>query len=191
MIAHSYGSFLAIILSTYLESKGKKGYVTNIDGSPVGLNHLTRNELKNKTEAEFDNYILTYIASILDQNIDKSLFNFFANYQSWDEKLEKFLEIVSHQSLYTTDVFRSVMNALRNRIESMRYETEDLGYVLNTRCTLIKPTEEFMLLKSENLELDKYFKQEIDIIQLEGNHQSIIENPELVIKLNEIHSSIL
>ncbi|KAL7036629.1 hypothetical protein ACKWTF_008882 [Chironomus riparius] len=191
LIAHSYGNFLAIILGTFLESRGKKGHISNIDGSPVVLNTVTRIQCQRRTEGEFNDYILTYISSLIDQNIDKNLFKVFANYETWDEKLEKFLEITSYQHLYTKDVFRSVVNAFRNRINSVIYEIEDLGYLQSTKCTLFKPSDDFAPLESENLELEKYFKQSIDVFKLEGNHQSIIENPKLVTILNDIHKKIL
>jgi len=191
LIAHSYGNFLAIIIGTFLESRGKKGYISNIDGSPIVLNAVTRIRCQRRTEGEFNDYILTHISSLIDQNIDKSLLKVFANYESWDEKLEKFLEITSYQHLYTKETFRSVINAFRNRLNTVINEIEDLGYLQSTKCTLFKPSDDFARMESENQELDKYFKQSIDVLTLDGNHQSIIENPKLVTILNDIHKKIL
>lgn len=165
-------------------------HITNIDGAPDILSAAVKLQAENKTENEFYDYILNYSLIMIYQSVDKGMLELIIAEETWERKLEKFLELASAQETFSINYLRLIMNALVNRARSMMYETETLGYLDKTKCTLIKPTEELVLNSSENYDLNKYFEQDVEVINLEGNHQSVLDNPKLISVLNDVHSKI-
>jgi fatty acid synthase len=190
MIAHSFGNYLAMKLTCLLEALGKKVFITNIDGAPDVLSYAVQLQIENKTENEYYDYVLCYTLSVINQNIDKEMLDAIITETSWDTKIVKFIEYVSTQKGFNPDQLRSSMKAVTNRGWIMMNDTGKLGYLDNTKCALIKPSDEMVVHSQENYGLNKFFKQDVKIINLEGNHHSVLENPKLSQIVNELHSQI-
>ncbi|KAG5679912.1 hypothetical protein PVAND_009448 [Polypedilum vanderplanki] len=187
IIAHSFGNFLAIKLAKFFESVGKEIFIANVDGSPSVLSKAVSLHLENKNEKDFYDSVLCYTATIITQNVDKEELDAITKEDTWENKLNKFFECVSSQKTFRKETLRVTMKSVVNRILIMKNDAEKLEVLKNTKCALIKPSEEIIANQKDNYDLDKYFKQEVKIINLEGDHNSILENEKLPQILNDLY----
>jgi fatty acid synthase, animal type len=177
-------------LASELEKEGKKGSITAIDGSPL-LSRLMQAQSDKKDETEYGSYILTYILSLLYQTVEKSMTEEIVKCESWEDKLECFLELAADQKIYSKSYLRNVANSALNRAKIIKNTSdEQLDFIRLYSCTFIRPTQLTREHESECYNFDTFFEQKIDVINLEGNHQTVIDNPDLVIVLNKLHSKI-
>lgn len=191
MIAHSYGSYVALKLAEKLEAEGKYGVITFLDGAPTLIRALASDHYKNSNdEASIQNSVIIYIFSNVFGTVDDNFVNKVSSLGTWNEKVDLILEFTNMQKQYGKEYLRSILNALVNRVKIIMTTDVKISSLKSTLATLVRPTIASVKNISENYDLDVNFKEKVDVMYLEGNHFSLLENPLLLETLNNVHSTL-
>lgn len=186
LIAHSFGSFFALKLAEKLESQGKSGTITFIDGAPIYLKMLTAGRYQ--TDDQLQNDIIDFITAgsmkgVLDlQSVSASL--------TWDEKIKHVLSFITDQQKYGKDYLRLLLHAVFNRMKIALYTDAKISSLEKTKSILIRPKVAWIPNINEHYDLQVNFKEKVRLSYLDGTHFTILENPMLLDTLNQIHSEI-
>jgi hypothetical protein len=166
-----------------------KGRVTVIDGSATMFRGIMGSQGKNQSEEELQNYVLAYLVSIFYQNVDRSKLAYLTEEQTWDGKCNKTLDLVLELGYqYSKEDLKHCFNACYNRAHIMATITDGtLGYVKDSRCLFVKPTEVTYDHENESYDMENYFKEKVEVAHVEGNHQTIISNPKMAEILKNVH----
>lgn len=187
LIGHSFGALIAINLASIFEKSGKKGRVTVIDGSPEMFETILKNQRLGHDELQ--DFVLCYIVSIFYQNVERSKFSCFLLEKTWEAKCNKTVELILELGYqYSKEDLYHCLNACYSRAMIMSgIPKGSLGFIRNSKCLFIRPTEETLKHENETYDMKDYFEQNVDVTHIEGNHQSIISNLQMVKILNQIH----
>lgn len=188
MIAHSYGSFVALKLAELLEKRGKSGRITFIDGAPAMLKTVASETYKAQTEEEIQNAVLAFSFTVLFKTIDETFVKECLCQPTWKEKVEKATSHQEAQKAYNKDYLELMLNAIVKRVQIMLSSDIKLCSAERTQATLIRPTKATLSNATECYDLDVNFKDKVDVKYLEGDHFSVLENPEMIATLNNLHS---
>lgn len=190
MIAHSYGSYVALKLAETLEAEGKSGVISFLDGAPALIRALTSEHYKVVTDDAIQNSIIIYSYSTIFGTIDEEFVTKVLSLKTWNEKVEYCLEFSNNQKQYGKEYLRNILHALINRVKIVMTTDIKISSLSNTTAKLIRPTVASVKNIKEDYNLDVNFNDPVDVSYLEGNHFSILENPLLLETLNNIHSKI-
>lgn len=170
-----------------------KGQLTLIDGSPEMLGTIVKTHMIGKTESDFQNYVLGYLVTLMYQNVDsRKKLEYLLTSETWDEKCEKTVDLLLELGYkYGRDDMQCLLNAYYGRAFLLQSEIEETySLIEKSSCMFIKPSETTLEHQSETYELKKYFKNNVEILNVQGNHQSMLENPEMIQILNDINGKI-
>lgn len=190
LIAHSYGSYIALKMAQKLESLGKTGHITFIDGAPDLIKTLALETYKMDSDAEIQNSVIKHIFANVYSNIGEDFAKEVLSQPSWAEKVEKIVELSTVQKVYGKEYLKLMLNALVNRIKIILKTDTKISSIEHCSSTLLRPNTMSVTNISESYELDKNFKKKVEVIFMDGNHFSILENPKLVEQLNTTHSQL-
>lgn len=193
LIAHSFGSYIALKLAEKLESLGKIGHITFIDGAPVFLKTLAVEHFKERTDLEWvQNAVLVNILSnILREIVDDEFILEVLKQQTWAEKTNMLADYPKFKNLYGKEYSNAVMNALAYRVWIILTGDTTITSLSNTSALLVRPNTASVTNISENYDLDVNFKKGlVEVNYLDGDHFSILENPKLMETVNGLHPHI-
>lgn len=193
LIAHSFGSYIALKLAEKLESLGKAGHITFIDGAPAFLKALTVEHIKERTDIEYvQNVVLgNILANTLRDVVDDEFILQVFKQPTWAEKTNMLADYPKFLNLYGKEYSNAIMNALVNRIRLVLMADTTISSLTNTTALLVRPITVSVINISENYDLDVNFKEgHVDVNYLDGDHFSILENPKLMETVNQLHASI-
>lgn len=191
MIAHSYGSYVALKLAEILESNGKSGHISFIDGSPLLIKTLTLEHYKVKTDEAIQNSIVGHLLSNIFTTLDDDFVRDVFSQQTWNEKIHKLVHYSEVHNFYKKDYLKLMLIALVNRIKIILNTDVKISSISKCTSTLIRPNTASLSNVCENYDLDINFKEtKTNIIFLDGNHFTILENPSLLEIITESHKNI-
>lgn len=187
IISHSFSTFLALKIAEKLESLGKTGHISSIDGSPSFIKKLVM--LQFKTEDVIQNLLVVLICSNIFTILDETFIKEVLAYKTWEEKVEKLTSL--DQNVYGKEYLKLMANALFNRVKTV-FNSETLKISkLKSTSMLIRPNSASLTNIDEAYDLDENFKKKVKVTFLDGNHFSILENPSLIELLNLLHSELI
>jgi len=182
LIGYSFGSLLALKIAHKLESMDKIGKLILIDGAPSYLSKITKNLLPvNFTENDVQTLIFIGVCKrIFEKNFKDALKQVLFK-SSWNDRLDKFIEMASELSNYNVEFGRKMMTTMYNRVKMLaNSEKNTFAKLGTTRVELVKPTEAATSDIDEDYELSKIVQQKISIHVMEGDHSSMLTNSKLI-----------
>lgn len=191
LVAHSYGSIFATRIASILESHGKKGHITYIEGSPAMIKNAIQVQYAHLSDEQVDNKILKQVSEILGVSVDEDKFEDVFQESSWPIKIIKILEVTDKQQQYSLQYVEKIINALRNRIRmflSPDFKITDKLTI--STATLVKASNQFLVGFGEDFNLNENISTKINIFTLEGDHFSVLENSKLTEILHDDHEKI-
>lgn len=191
IIAHSFGTLLALKFADILEGQGKLGQLSLIDGSPLLLKMAAMEMLpEGSPEVEVQNLILKHMMSLVIPNIPETANMEVLSLTSWEEKASKVVEMAAKEHAYSKDYLAKFLNGIVNRNFMMAQIDPDAKQKLNSKSLLMRSTKPMILDIIEDYGLSSNFKEKLELVFVEGDHLSMLESPVLVEVLNKIHSSM-
>ncbi|KAL7037047.1 hypothetical protein ACKWTF_009050 [Chironomus riparius] len=186
IVGYSFGAMVAIELTKMLERGGKKGKLLLIDGAPTFLKKLVVDQMPMTDSDEAVQTVL--LAGVLrtvypDEKAD--VLQIMANNPTWEDRVDRLMEMAKDQYIYSTDYLRLMANCLFQRIKMVLNYKHDPKNMMKSPVTLIRPTEISIVDVEEDYGLHKITNGIISIKYIEGNHFSMLENPKLVQIINE------
>lgn len=190
MIAHSYGSYIALKLAEILEANGKTGHVTFIDGSPLMIKTIACEYYKVRTDDAIQKSVIGHILSTVFTDLDDEFVKNVSSEPTWEGKVDKIAHFSDAKKIYAEEFMRLMLIALLNRVKIILDTDIKISNIVNSTSSLIRPNTSSVANISENYDLDINFKNPVEVMFLDGNHITILENPSLVEVLNNLHATI-
>jgi fatty acid synthase, animal type len=189
LVGYSFGSMLTLKLAKGLENFGKIGKVTTIDGSPKFLKRLALEHLPSNFSEELIQAItLTNTVFMCIPDDDGTILRAIMEEPTWDAKLTKFCELYRDKRIYTEEYAKKIINALVNRLLlTTSIDLTSFAILQRTPLTLIRPSMASLQDIDDDYGLSRYTPNQIAINTVEGNHATILENPQLAQTINSIH----
>lgn len=179
---------LAIKIASTLEKLEKYGKVVLVDGAPkflqkLGVEHLPQNFTEDDVRS------ITLINTIFTcyPDDDGTVVKAVLSEKSWDDRIKKFIELYPGEKPYSEDYGVKILNALVNRIMlTSTMSLKEFPRVQNAPVTLIRTTEPTISDVEKDYGLAEYFMNVIDVMYLEGNHATVLDNPKLSETINGV-----
>lgn len=201
LVGHSFGALIALRVASLLEKLGKYGHVISIDGSPTFLKRLAGGLVESKSvdhQLDDDSLMLLFKQFCDIESFDKfnSLLTKCKNRQS---KLKLFIECLPNKmrTLYSQQYLENMTAAILNRMKiiiNLDNENDELAALMNNKLksviTLIRPTQASFIDIAEDYGLQNFSEHPVAVKYVEGNHLSVLENPDLANVINNITDSI-
>lgn len=186
LIGYSFGSLLTLEVAKLLESKGKKGSVTFIDGSPQFIHKVANLVVPDGNDESIQAIILLTCSRLLFPDEHNEIVKRVFSHNSWETKLQSFADVAKERSQYSAEYGSKMLTALINRLKiSLNADKLSLPSLSSsTVVSLIKPSESSAKGLDEDYGLGKLCSQKISVNIIDGNHASMLSNPELVKLLN-------
>ncbi|XP_055853304.1 fatty acid synthase-like [Episyrphus balteatus] len=187
LIGYSYGSIIVSKVANLLEELGYQGKILLIDGSPSVLSALFKSYKEAlDTSDNLDSMILSKIVNLIlpEESIEKTI-KIFSNIHDFEGRMIAFQQYVRRQKVFSERYITSVTSAV---IQRTRFISEiDLATFkrFNAPICLIKPSCPLMSNASKDYGLKLLTNNEVAIRTIEGNHYTVLENPELTQAIDE------
>lgn len=201
LVAHSYGTVIAIKLAALLEKTGKIGHLMLIDGSPIFVKQMIEGVARATQHDHGDDQLSpedTRIMMIFDHGGSGERDTFtakLAECTSYDSKVELLVDFLSHEikSAYSVEYLKKVCISIMNRLKmgmNMNVESDAFAGLMDAKLKseiiLIRPKIASFAGIAEDYGLQGYSEQPITIHHIDGTHMSVLENSELADIINEV-----
>lgn len=191
VIGYSYGALIALEITKMLEKQGKKGNLVLIDGAPLFLKKLVVDQMPiSDTDEAVQSVLLSGVLRVVFPEEKVDVFQIMRENPTWEERVEKILDLCKEQYLYSTDYLRDMANCLFHRIKMVLDFKPDFHDIIKSSITLIRPTEISIVDVDEDYGLKKLTRGAVNVKYVDGNHLTMLENPKLVQIINELDPSL-
>ncbi|XP_067015128.2 fatty acid synthase isoform X2 [Anabrus simplex] len=184
LVGHSFGGLLALEMAAVLEAEGQKGRVVLLDSTPNLIVQLCGGSEEGLDRMQI--WLVFHLLSLLGVQETQKLNRVRRelNKMYWAERTEQLLEHAppdTHHSRAYLKAFADATDALIKCTMPYRWEHPTK---LASPVLLLRPTVPSLPGLVDNL-LNDCCQQKVEISTVEGNHASIIENPETARIINE------
>lgn len=198
VVAHSYGTLIAVKIASLLEKLGKNGRIILVDGSPNYLKRMAQGLLRTTKVEDHTDVLIMVIFSQFGQSEYRD--NFIAKLSEisvLEQKIDLVMEFLSTEikDIYSVEYIKKLAVAIMNRLKiviALNLEDGKISDIMENRLkspiTLIRPTQASFSDIDEDYSLHRYTEQEVNIKYVEGNHLTVLENPELTDIINSLIS---
>ncbi|GJQ67778.1 hypothetical protein Trydic_g21084 [Trypoxylus dichotomus] len=180
ILAYSYGGIVATELVHLLESMGRMVKIIFVDGSPDLILEITNSV---DDENSFQTMLLCFLISkYIDYDdiiIHKEAILDLKDYES---KIDYIVKLLPKLELFKEHIRKMHYSTFHRLKIACNYKSSDRK--LKSPVTLFKATEELPLKIDTDYGLSKYFENNIDICNVDGNHVTILENDCLADQIN-------
>lgn len=187
IVAYSYGTYVSLHLAALLEKAGFNGQLLLIDGAPHFLTKLSRLHLGefSKDTDLYDLLISCIINQIFPEKSKESTGIMFRMLSTVEEKIEKFMEFIHKQQIYSIEYSKTMLHAMFRRLRMAVDYNLDNVVSLKSPITLVRPAEVSLQDIDEDYCLKQVTSGKIVIKVIEGNHTSMLDNPALPQLIND------
>ncbi|XP_030383066.1 fatty acid synthase [Scaptodrosophila lebanonensis] len=174
LAGYSFGCLVTYVMAYILEQSNEITNVVMLDGAPNYVNWYT-SSFKQRYTADDSNsnqsYGLAYFGIVL-ANIDyKSLVRLLLVIPTWEEKLERFAELISVEISQPVDVIKKAATLFYKKLELADSYTPTLK--LKSNVTLVKPTDNSAKL-DEDYRLKEVCTKAVEVHTVDGNHRTFL-----------------
>ncbi|KXJ69783.1 hypothetical protein RP20_CCG025833 [Aedes albopictus] len=189
IIAYSFGAFVGMELARKLRKRGISGKLLLLDGAPKFLKHLALKQLNgNPSDEEIQKLVITAMISTAFNHQSIERISSTMQTQSFEEQIEKLIELGAEQTPYSADYTRKMTKALFRRLKMAAFFNLDEYEMLDVPITLVRPTDASFSDIDEDYALSLCTTGEITLKIVEGSHMTMVENPTLVAMINSWHA---
>lgn len=202
LVAHSFGTLIALKMASLLEKRGQIGQLILLDGSPSYLKRLAQVIMRTaRSNEEIDDELITIMFDHFGSTDTRDRFMAkLTACDQWSAKVQIVIDFVSDEfrSTYSVEYLTHIIVAVLNRLKvvvSLHMGTDRLDEIVETKLrstiTLVRPTQASFSDLGEDYGLQAYTDQPTIVHYIEGNHLSILENTDLADTINRITDTTL
>ncbi|XP_018572598.1 fatty acid synthase-like [Anoplophora glabripennis] len=184
LVAYSFGAIVALEVVSILESRGYHATIIIIDGSPLLQKQMLLN-LEIETDRIFETAVLCHLLSfyMTIEEVGKHKEKIF-KCDTWDDRVDLGIEIIKHNTTHEANYQRLVANRIYTRAKALMTYTPSYTK-LKSRVKLLKPSQAIVTGLPEDYGLSEYFETPIEVLTVNGNHVTILENEIVAATINE------
>ncbi|XP_062548539.1 fatty acid synthase-like [Armigeres subalbatus] len=185
IIAYSFGAFVGMELIRQLQKRDKNGRIFLIDGAPKFLKQLALKQLSGNTSDEhIQKAVIIAMAVMTFKHLPVESISSILQERSFEEQIEKFIEIAAEHNPYSTNYTRKTSKALFRRLKMAALFNLEECEQLSVPIFLVRPTMGSIADIEEDYALSLCTTKEITHRMIEGTHETMLENPNLVELIN-------
>lgn len=187
VIGYSFGTLIAIEITRELEKIGLIGHLTLIDGSLALFKECIQSNNQTGSLANVEDAHLSYIVEqmILDPVQRKNCLTDLSKLSDFNAKLQVCVGYLSNSN-YSSNYLKEIIQAVVNRLNILLYTEVESSTKIKCPITLYRPKTFIIKNFDEDYQLAQYsINGKIDVKFLDGNHQSILDNPILIDCINK------
>ncbi|KAG5883963.1 hypothetical protein JTB14_031788 [Gonioctena quinquepunctata] len=184
IIAHSYGVCVALEAVAIMESKGYTGTLVMIDGAPdVFIDMIC--SFPDDSEVVFETFLMSEIIGTYSKNaILSDIIQKLMEESSTEKRIEYVANILDDELPFSRELIRKFLRGLIKRLKALK--TYNPPSDIRSKILLFKSGEEFINNVLPDWGLSKLFGKSVEVLTFEGNHVSILENVDLVKKIESL-----
>ncbi|XP_055540270.1 fatty acid synthase-like [Wyeomyia smithii] len=183
IVGYSFGSLVAGEIVKRLQARNKQGKLLLLDGAPKYMKLLSLQQMGDTPE-KIQKKLMALIISFALPNEPVEKLLSIMQAATFQEQTEKLIELSKGQKIYSAEYTRKMTKALYKRIRMAALLNLDVGRPLNVPIVLIRPSAAFHLDIESDYGLSEYTSGSVSLHTIEGNHKTMVENPELVEIIN-------
>lgn len=185
IVAHSYGCIIALELIAILEKDGFTGKAIFVDGSPELIKDIAYSTIPTESDVYLETAVLCVLMSVyMQKDVIEAAKIQMLQCNSFQERLDAGLQYFSNNTDFSTDFLTLNLTSFVERIKSsLRYQKN--FDKINAHIKLIKPKLATVKNYDEDYKLSLHCVNPIEILYIEGNHQTVLQDPELADCTNE------
>ncbi|XP_063925092.1 fatty acid synthase-like [Zophobas morio] len=185
IIGYSFGTLVALEMISLLEKNGYTGILILIDGSPAYSTSSLKKQFAHETEAQFQTAILSKIASfVISLDVFSQYEETLLKCKDFEERINLFLALIPPETNNKQKLEKRAGVALYHRCKALLNYTfknkkiKSSVHLFKAKHSMVDEEDDYQLSKiSENL---------AEVITIDGDHVTILKNPDLVKGVNEI-----
>ncbi|XP_063924503.1 fatty acid synthase-like [Zophobas morio] len=185
IIGYSFGTLVALEMISLLEKKGYTGILILIDGSPAYLTSSLKKQVAHETEAQFQTAILSKISAfVVPLDLFSQCEESLLKAKDFEERIDLFLALIPPETSNKQKLEKQAGVALYHRCKAMlnyTFQNEKIKssvHLFKAKYSMVDEEDDYQLSQiSENL---------AQVTAIDGDHVTILKNPDLVTGVNEI-----
>lgn len=189
IVAHSFGSLLALKIAYILERAGKSGQIALIDGSPDFMYKVSNQMIcdSGSDEALRERGLKNFITIMFMDASEDVIAKVFER-PTWDGRIDLLHEFMTGRVQYSAMYFKKLLlTGMVARLKMCLKVDEMRTQILtSTPITLFKSSETAMIPIDEDLGLRKFTDNHFNVHVVDGDHITILNNPKLLPSLKEL-----
>lgn len=191
LVGYSFGTMITLEIAKMLEDSGKPGRVLLIDGSPQMMKKLACQITQGHvSEDHLEAGILTLSLGALTLQDKRTYLEAILKAGQWDAKVEKFIELTRNDHPYSDEYSRTMLNCLLERVRITIHQDLSTTARIKGDIMLIRPTEISVQDIEEDYGVPACTEGNLKLKFLDGNHFTIMDNPELPMIINQFDPAI-
>lgn len=187
IVCHSVGSVFALKIAEKLEAQGKEGKIVFVDGSPQSAAYMGRGLFDADSYETIENNLLfTIIGHYVQPDDIEKVKEILSTSQNYDEKVEKLFEILPvDKHRYRPHFPTYVRSAIMRSYALKLFQTPRKS--VRAECMFCKAANSHIPANAlpEDYGLSDFLQKPLKVVSFDGNHVTVLENPELAKCINE------
>lgn len=189
IVAHSFGSVLALKVAHLLEEQGKTGSLVQLDASPQYVQKfvfriIPENQTDERIRSGIAMMCFNMFAPLAEEQdiVEKALAK-----PNWNGRLEALLKKIRHKIHYTDDYLHTTLSiAFFNRFK-IALKADKISYPVlqTTQISLIKAAEQSLSDLDDDFGLQAFSLQPINVTNIDGNHVTFLNHNGLFEVINK------
>ncbi len=165
-----------------------------IDGSPIMLKKMIQNFVKSKdvTDEKIQLELISHTMQAVfpEENLENIRLK-MEQITTWESKLDKLIEFIKlSQSDIEIEHFTTLCTGIYNRTTAAHHSQTENIVKIQSPIVLVRPTDALVSDIDEDYELHRFTEGLVTLKFIDGNHQSILENPKLIDIINEMDPNL-
>lgn len=189
LVGYSFGSLVTLEIAHALEENGMKGHIMLIDGSPLWLKQLSYAHIGTQQvsdEAAQALLLVGIINNLLPDDNPEEIIASMADFPTWSAKVDHLVAYGAKNNIkYSEEYLRKMVNSLFSRLRLTFDFDINAVHKVKSSITLVRPTEVAVVDIDEDYELSKLTEGSVQLKFIEGNHSTMLDNPQLANLIND------
>lgn len=195
LVGYSFGSLITLEIAHALEEAGMKGHILLIDGAPLWLKQLgyahagSAQEVSNELVQAM--LLLAIVNLIFPDENPEEIFASLSEFPAWTTKVDQLVAYGVKSNLkYSEDYMRRMVYSLYSRLRLVFDFDINAVKKVKSSITLVRPTEVAVVDIEEDYELSKCTEGTVQLKFIEGNHATMLDNPQLAQIINDVDPNL-
>lgn len=190
LVGYSFGSLVTLEIAHALEEIGMKGHILLIDGSPLWLKQLGYAHIggtqKVSDETVQAMLLIAIVNHVMPDDNSEEIIASLVDFATWPEKIDHLVDYGTKNNLkYSEDYMRRMVYSMYGRLRLIFDFDINAVPKVKSSITLVRPTEVAVVDIEEDYELSKYTEGTVQLKFVEGNHSTMLDNPQLTQIIND------
>ncbi|XP_058122318.1 fatty acid synthase-like [Anopheles ziemanni] len=183
VIGYSFGSLLALDIVKRLEARSLRGKLMLIDGSPLYLQRFASNHFSVVEDEQLQIAVLTLVLSFVLPTTTPEMIGTIMEQGTYAQRITKTMEIARDSNPFSEEYSRKMLQVLFNRIKAAMNVSVEAKTKLHSPLILVRSG--MICDIEEDYGLKEFTTSSMIVKIIDGTHQTILANPELIEIINK------